>query len=143
VVAANNAMKASAYGAADGFKAFANAAREANAAAKSGNSGKAAQIQADQFKLKGFNGHASGTPYSPGGLTLVGERGPELVNLPRGSRVDQAYRTRQVLSEGVGGGGDTNITISGNITIESPQAAESFWNRVDQTQRLARMGMAA
>lgn len=30
---------------------------------------------------------ANGTNFAPGGLALVGERGPELVNLPRGSRV--------------------------------------------------------
>jgi hypothetical protein len=32
-------------------------------------------------------GFAQGTNYAPGGLALVGERGPELVNLPRGSQV--------------------------------------------------------
>lgn len=31
--------------------------------------------------------NATGTPYWQGGLSWVGERGPELVNLPRGSRV--------------------------------------------------------
>ena len=37
--------------------------------------------------LTGLFGFASGTPFAPGGLALVGERGPELVNLPRGARV--------------------------------------------------------
>lgn len=32
-------------------------------------------------------GFANGTSYAPGGMALVGERGPELVNLPRGSQV--------------------------------------------------------
>jgi len=36
------------------------------------------------LKIPGF---ANGTNFAPGGLALVGERGPELVNLPRGSRV--------------------------------------------------------
>jgi hypothetical protein len=31
--------------------------------------------------------YASGTNFHPGGLALVGERGPELVSMPRGSRV--------------------------------------------------------
>lgn len=35
----------------------------------------------------GIPGFASGTNFAPGGLALVGERGPELVNLPRGSQV--------------------------------------------------------
>ena len=32
-------------------------------------------------------GYASGTDFHPGGLAIVGEKGPELVNLPRGSQV--------------------------------------------------------
>jgi hypothetical protein len=41
------------------------------------------------FKLFGF---ADGTDFSPGGLAIVGERGPELVNLPRGSRVTPNHK---------------------------------------------------
>jgi len=44
-------------------------------------------------KLFGIPGFASGTSYAPGGLAMVGERGPELVNLPRGSRVHTAGST--------------------------------------------------
>jgi len=40
---------------------------------------------------------ASGTSYAPGGLSLVGERGPELVNLPRGSQVYDTAQTMQML----------------------------------------------
>jgi hypothetical protein len=36
---------------------------------------------------KPLPGFASGTNFAPGGLAIVGERGPELVNLPRGSQV--------------------------------------------------------
>lgn len=35
----------------------------------------------------GIPGFANGTSFAPGGLAMVGERGPELVNLPRGSQV--------------------------------------------------------
>ena len=34
-----------------------------------------------------FLGFAGGTDFAPGGLAIVGENGPELVNLPRGSQV--------------------------------------------------------
>jgi hypothetical protein len=37
-----------------------------------------------------------GTPYHPGGLAMVGEAGPELVMLPRGSRVYGSGTTRTV-----------------------------------------------
>jgi hypothetical protein len=34
-----------------------------------------------------INQHAEGTSFAPGGLSLVGERGPELVIMPRGAQV--------------------------------------------------------
>ena len=37
--------------------------------------------------FKSVFGFAGGTNFAPGGPTIVGERGPELVNLPRGSQV--------------------------------------------------------
>jgi hypothetical protein len=37
--------------------------------------------------LGGIPGFATGTNFAPGGMALVGEKGPELVNLPRGSQV--------------------------------------------------------
>lgn len=59
--------------------------------------------------------YASGTPYHPGGLALVGERGPELVKLPRGSAVYTHSETERILS----GGGDTF-----NITVEARNVKE-------------------
>ena len=53
---------------------------------------------------------ANGTINSPGGLTWVGERGPELVNLPRGSQVIPAHR-----AQSMGGGGVTvNVDARGS-----------------------------
>lgn len=48
----------------------------------------------------GIPGYATGTNSAPGGLALVGERGTELVNLPRGSQVFSAEKTKQMLSGG-------------------------------------------
>jgi hypothetical protein len=44
---------------------------------------------------------ASGTNFAPGGLSLVGERGPEVVNLPRGSQVIP-YKNQAMKIEVVG-----------------------------------------
>jgi phage-related protein len=41
---------------------------------------------------------------SPGGVALVGERGPELVNLPRGSRVHSNEDSRRMVASAAGGG---------------------------------------
>lgn len=70
---------------------------------------------------------ATGTDNAPGGLALVGEEGPELVNLPRGSQVFTATQTKaafnnfsqpMALSGGSGGNIVYNITVNanGNIT---------------------------
>jgi hypothetical protein len=49
------------------------------------------------------NRFAVGTRNAPGGMALVGERGPELINLPRGSQVIPAAQTSNMLG-GVAGG---------------------------------------
>ncbi|MFF6951829.1 hypothetical protein ACFZAD_24620 [Streptomyces iakyrus] len=85
-------------------------------------------------------GFASGTNYAPGGMTLVGERGPEMVNLPRGSQVTQAYRTRSTSSQTAPS--TVTINIYGSITNSTPEASNAFWDRVDKAQRLAKVGMA-
>jgi hypothetical protein len=46
---------------------------------------------------------AVGTRNAPGGLSLVGERGPELVNLPRGSQVVPAAQTSNMLGSNASG----------------------------------------
>jgi hypothetical protein len=46
---------------------------------------------------------ANGTNFAPGGLALVGERGPELVTLPRGSKVTPNHKL---------GGNVVNINVN-------------------------------
>lgn len=60
------------------------------------------------WEALGMPRYASGTPYHPGGLALVGERGPELVKLPRGSSVYTHSETERILS---GGGDNYYITV--------------------------------
>lgn len=48
---------------------------------------------------------ANGTVNAPGGMALVGERGPEIVNLPRGSQVIPAHRAQNMM------GGGINISV--------------------------------
>ena len=65
-------------------------------------------------------GFATGTGFAPGGLAIVGERGPELVNLPRGSRVYTNGVSKTMLG-GTGGGNGW----SGNMYVTTPDA-DSF-----------------
>jgi hypothetical protein len=55
----------------------------------------AAGTVAIQAARAGISKFEAGTNYAPGGLSLVGERGPELVNLPRGSQVMNNTQTYQ------------------------------------------------
>lgn len=55
---------------------------------------------------------ASGTDFASGGLALVGEQGPEIVNVPRGSQVLNASETRNAIASGKGGANITNNFFS-------------------------------
>jgi hypothetical protein len=67
--------------------------------------------------LLALAGFADGTDFAPGGLALVGERGPELVNLPRGSKVTPHIPTMAALRGGAvgprtGSAGDVHLNVS-------------------------------
>lgn len=71
-------------------------------------------------------GFADGTDYAPGGLALVGERGPELVNLPRGSAVIPNHVTSQMardLSSVTGAGGSAGSMVNSNQVTVAPTIA--------------------
>jgi CRISPR/Cas system CSM-associated protein Csm2 small subunit len=57
-------------------------------------------------------GYANGTNYHPGGLAIVGERGPELLNLPRGSQVIPKMPS----SSGAAAGGPSIVNINIDVT---------------------------
>lgn len=69
-------------------------------------------------------GNARGTDDWRGGLTWVGEEGPELVNLPRGSQVFPADESRQMTA-----GASSDFTASG------ASGASSFARYLDLLQR--------
>jgi TP901 family phage tail tape measure protein len=58
-----------------------------------------------------FGGNRLGTSFAPGGLTLVGENGPELVGLPRGSQV---YNNREM--QGMLTGNPVSVTVHATVT---------------------------
>jgi len=47
--------------------------------------------------LKNVSAFAVGTRNAPGGLALVGERGPELISVPRGAQVTPAAQTANII----------------------------------------------
>ncbi|MDX3073590.1 hypothetical protein [Streptomyces sp. MI02-7b] len=70
----------------------------------------------------GVIGAASGGPR--GGLTWVGEQGPELVRIPSGSTVYPAGQSRQM----AGAGGGQPIVIHNTITLDGRVVAEQLIN---------------
>lgn len=77
----------------------------------------------------GIPGFAAGTNFAPGGVALVGERGPELVNLPRGSQVIPNHELSSM-----GGGGNVykptfvfpGVTNAAQAREAGAQAARRF-----------------
>ncbi|MDA9406510.1 hypothetical protein XH80_07155 [Bradyrhizobium sp. CCBAU 45384] len=61
---------------------------------------------------------ASGTDSAPGGLSLVGENGPEIMNVPRGAQIIPNDVLR---GGGVGGGG---VTVHGGSVVIQGDASE-------------------
>jgi hypothetical protein len=102
-------------GCATGAAALASAVAGSNAF--SGGSGGLFGFGLDLFSaLPAF---ASGTNFAPGGLSLVGERGPELVNLPRGAQVIPNHVLDNLANMGVpklGGGQTINVRLSMDLT---------------------------
>lgn len=68
-------------------------------------------------------GFAKGTNFAPGGLAVVGEKGPELVNLPRGAQVIPK------IPKAMGG---TGITVSMPIQIDATGADSAGFARVER-----------
>jgi len=65
---------------------------------------------------RSIRGYADGTDFHPGGWAMVGERGAELVNLPRGARVLNHAQTETMINapryaEGIGNFGETTVII--------------------------------
>lgn len=63
--------------------------------------------------------NAAGTDFWPGGLTWVGERGPELLDLPRGSKVFEADRSRQMALQAGAGGRSPAVHVTLHQTFDA------------------------
>lgn len=71
--------------------------------------------------------NANGTDFWTGGPTWVGERGPELLDLPRGARITEANRSLTQMKASAGGRPSANpmaFTYAPVITVDSDNAAQ-------------------
>ncbi len=80
-------------------------------------------------------GFAVGTNYAPGGMALVGEKGPELVNLPRGSQVKTNAETQRIMSQP-----SQTINIQ-QVVLTTGDAVRSFFDVTDRDAQAVSMGL--
>jgi hypothetical protein len=84
-------------------------------------------------------GNATGTESWSGGLTWVNENGPEIADLPNGTRIYPAAQTRRMMEASNGGtrGGDTHNHFTGNLL--TPE----WWQQIQAGDANAAMQGAA
>jgi len=72
-----------------------------------------------QIAIPGFKivGNASGSMNFGGGMTWLGERGPELVTLPQGSRIHTAAESRSIMNRT--SNNNSNDVYNLNVTIDA------------------------
>ena len=86
-----------------------------------------------QLKAAG-HAFAQGTAYAPGGLALVGEMGPELVNLPRGSQVIPQPRLGSEVT--------VNVTVQGSVVAERDLAQRIRQELIRTSRRTVDLGFS-
>lgn len=74
---------------------------------------------------------AKGTNYAPGGLAVVGERGPELMHVPRGAKIETASETRNALKN------QSEIKITNNFHNKPLTASEVARKQEQSLRKLA------
>lgn len=94
------------------------------------------------FRLPGMN--AEGTNYWRGGLTWVGEQGPELINAPKGTRILSNENSMKLLKNSsdsmpAGGGGQV-INFNGDNHFYTAEAVDAFFNIADTDATLNSKG---
>lgn len=92
-----------------------------------GGGGWFGQLVTSAFGKVGAN--ANGTDGWRGGLTMVGERGPELINLRSGAQVYSNRETQRLMSGG-NGGGNTKIQVDLSPDLEARVIEQANKNAV-------------
>ena len=82
-------------------------------------------------KLKNLKGIATGGTITAGGMALVGEEGPELVNLPRGASVIPSIPSRKMM----GGGTVYNITLQAGLVSSPDQVGAQIIDAIKRAER--------
>ncbi len=103
--------------------------------------------------IKGVPGFAKGTNSAPGGLSLVGENGPELLNIPNGSQVIPNDILRSMANRSVSGPQVPSIPTAANSNSSAGVHVTLGWSKdadgniapiiKDVSQQTFKQGMVA
>lgn len=106
---------------------------QATAARKRGDT---KEVQRIANALSALGGNAQGTDFWKGGPTWVGEKGPEIVNLPRGSQVIPNHKTDDYMS-----GESGVVNHIGNINISSEVDGKRWLERLTRDSEVISKGL--
>jgi uncharacterized protein (TIGR02594 family) len=95
---------------------------------------KQAELAAFKALFGSVGGFATGTESAPGGTAWVGEHGPELVSLPRGSKVYTAADSRRMAAANENGPMIGSVVINGDFRGADPAAVDAIQGRLDQME---------
>jgi uncharacterized protein (TIGR02594 family) len=81
-------------------------------------------------------GHfASGTQSAPGGMAWVGENGPELAYLPRGTKITPAAQSRRIAAANENGPMIGNLVVNADFRGAAPEAVAGIRADLEQLKR--------
>lgn len=83
-------------------------------------------LPSPHIEIPHIPGFASGVFSAPGGLALVGEHGPEFVNLRRGARVYDAHESSRMGGGGSAGSGGNSYTFNFHGTVGDRRAIQRW-----------------
>lgn len=87
---------------------------------------------------------ADGTQSAPGGLAIVGERGRELVNLPRGSQVVPNHKTEHLLATAANGNSAGSVKVDVEVYMRKDGTLDAFVRNVsrEESASVAQQGLS-
>ena len=91
----------------------------------------AATYGGPKIQTKRVPGLAGGGTFTAGGMALVGEEGPELLNLPRGASVIPSIPSRKMM----GGGTVYNITLQAGLVSSPDQVGAQIIEAIRRAER--------
>ncbi len=77
---------------------------------------------------------ADGTQSAPGGLAIVGERGRELVNLPRGSQVVPNHKTEHLLASAANSNNAGSVKVDVEVYMKKDGTLDAFVRNISREE---------